>query len=94
MSLFNKKIIVTGAASGIGAEPAKTIKEQGATVICVDINEPKVDVDQYVKADLSDPASIEAAVAEIPGGIDALCYIAGLPPTQDRVMLFLEHAAP
>ena len=87
MTLENKKIIVTGAASGIGAETAKTIKEQGATVIGVDINEPKVDIDQYVKVDLSDPASIETAVTEVPGGLDALCNIAGLPPTQDRVQV-------
>jgi len=87
MSLENKKIVVTGVASGIGAETAKTIKAQGATVIGVDINEPKVDIDQYVKVDLSEPSSIETAVGEIPGGIDALCNIAGLPPTQDRVQV-------
>ena len=80
-----KKIIVTGAASGIGAEAAKTIKAQGATVIGVDINEPPGSVDQFIQADLSDPASIEAAVEAAPGGIDALCNIAGLPPTKDRV---------
>ena len=40
MSLGNKKVIVTGAASGIGAETAKTIKSQEATVIAVDRNEP------------------------------------------------------
>ncbi len=32
MSLENKQIAVTGAASGIGAETAKTLKAQGATV--------------------------------------------------------------
>ena len=82
--LDGKKIIVTGAASGIGAASAKLIKAQGATVIGVDINEPKVDVDQYVKVDLSNPTSIEAAVKGLPSGIDALCNIAGVPPTQER----------
>jgi NAD(P)-dependent dehydrogenase (short-subunit alcohol dehydrogenase family) len=85
--LGKKKIVVTGVASGIGAESAKVIKAQGATVIGVDINEPKGNVDQYIKADLSDPASIEAAVKAIPKGIDALCNIAGLPPTRDRVLV-------
>jgi len=87
MFLENKKIVVTGVASGIGAETAKEIKAQGATVIGVDINEPKVNVDQYIKADLSDPASIEAAVEAIPSGIDALCNIAGLPPTSERALV-------
>jgi NAD(P)-dependent dehydrogenase (short-subunit alcohol dehydrogenase family) len=85
MSLGNKKIMVTGAASGIGAETAKTLKAQGATIIGVDLNEPKVDVDQYIKADLAEPESIAAVVETVSTGIDALCNIAGLPPTKDRV---------
>ena len=75
MSLENSKIIVTGAASGIGSETAKTLNAQGATVIGVDLNEPQNDVDQYIKTDLSDPASIEEALGSVPGGIDALCNI-------------------
>ena len=84
MSLERKKIMVTGATSGIGAETAKTLKEQGATVIGVSRSEPKKNVDQYIKADLADPGSIAAAVEMVPSGIDALCNIAGLPPTQDQ----------
>ena len=87
MNLEEKNIVVTGAASGIGAESVKVIKAEGATVIGVDINEPKGNVDQYIQADLSDPSSIEAAVKASPGGIDALCNIAGLPPTRDRVLV-------
>jgi len=87
MFLENKKIVVTGAASGIGAETAKALKAQRAMVIGVDVNEPPGNVDQYIKADLSDPASIEAAVEAVPSGIDALCNIAGLPPTKDRVLV-------
>ena len=85
--LDNKKIIVTGAASGIGAASAKFIKSKGATVIGVDINEPKENIDQYVKVDMSDPVSIEEAVEELPSGIDALCNIAGVPPTQERTLV-------
>ena len=87
MMFANKKIVVTGAASGIGAETAREVKAKGATVIGLDINEPRSNVDQYIKVDLSDPASIEAAVAQVPTGIDAVCNIAGLPPTRDRVLV-------
>ena len=87
MSLENKKIVVTGVASGIGAETAKTLKSMGATVIGLDRNEPKENVNQYIAADLSDPDSIVAAVEAVPSGIDALCNIAGLPPTKDRVLV-------
>jgi NAD(P)-dependent dehydrogenase (short-subunit alcohol dehydrogenase family) len=84
MSLEKKVIVVTGAASGIGAETANILKAQGAIVIGVDINEPQ-NVDRYIKADLSDPASSVAATAKIPRGVDGLCNIAGLPPTKGRV---------
>jgi len=87
MNLTNKKIIVTGAASGIGAESAKEIKRQGATVIGIDLNQPGKDVDHFIKVDLTDPSSIESAVSDLPDGIDAICNIAGLPPTKDRVMV-------
>ena len=39
--LQNKTIVVTGAASGIGAETVKVIKGQGDKVIAVDLNEPR-----------------------------------------------------
>ena len=79
MLLDNKKIVVTGAASGIGAETAKTIKAEGATVIGIDQKEPKDNVDQYIGMDISEPASIEKGIRDVPNGIDALCNIAGLP---------------
>jgi NAD(P)-dependent dehydrogenase (short-subunit alcohol dehydrogenase family) len=85
MSLENKKIVVTGVASGIGAETAKALKSSGAVVIGLDRNEPKENVDQYIKVDQAEPDSIAAAVEAVPSGIDALCNIAGLPPTKDRV---------
>ena len=87
MLLKGKQIVVTGAASGIGAASARFLKTQGATVIGVDRNKPAESIDKYIKADLSDPSSISAAVEEMPNGIDALCNIAGLPPTRDRVLV-------
>ena len=87
MDLANKKIIVTGAASGIGAESAKEIKRQGGTVIGIDLNQPEKNIDHFICADLTDPVSIESAVSNVPDKIDAICNIAGLPPTKDRVLV-------
>lgn len=73
-------IIVTGAASGIGAQTVDILKSQGARVIGVDINETDT-CDAFIRADLSDPASIAALVEELPAGADGLANVAGLPPT-------------
>ena len=79
--MSSKTVVVTGAASGIGAETAKQLKAAGSTVIGLDRNEPGDYVDQYHAVDLSDPNSIADVVEQLPSGIDALCNIAGLPPT-------------
>ena len=86
--LNNKTLVITGVASGIGEETARVARQQGARVIGVDINPPKVEVDQFIAADLSSQDSIDALLARLPEGIDGLANIAGLPPTQsaDRVI--------
>ncbi len=79
--LDNKTVVVTGVSSGIGEETARDLQNENATVIGIDINPADQYVDRFIQADLSDPASIDAAVREVGDGIDALCNIAGLPPT-------------
>lgn len=83
--LNNKTIVVTGVSSGIGAETVKILKEQGASVIGIDRNDAGGDVDQFIKADLSAPTSIDQCLAKIDTKADALCNIAGVPPTAGRV---------
>jgi NAD(P)-dependent dehydrogenase (short-subunit alcohol dehydrogenase family) len=80
--LQGKTIVVTGAASGIGAATAALARSQGANVIAVDIARPATDTGRFIQADLSDPKSIGRLVAELPHGIDGLANIAGLPPTR------------
>jgi NAD(P)-dependent dehydrogenase (short-subunit alcohol dehydrogenase family) len=80
--LQGKTILVTGAASGIGAATAALADSLGATVISVDINKPAQGVGRFIQADLADEASIDRLVAELPKGIHGLANIAGLPPTR------------
>lgn len=81
--LDGKTIVVTGAASGIGAKTAKLLKQKGARVIGLDIAEAAENVDQFVCVDLSNKQSIDEAIQQI-GNLDGLCNIAGLPPTFER----------
>jgi NAD(P)-dependent dehydrogenase (short-subunit alcohol dehydrogenase family) len=80
--LQGKTIVITGAASGIGAATAELARSQGAEVIGVDIAPPPSGAANYFQADLSDAASIDALVERLPQGIDGLANIAGLPPTR------------
>lgn len=81
MNLAGKTVIVTGAASGIGAATAKLLKERGASVIALDRTRPDFPVDTFHSLDLLDEASISACISKIEGKSDALCNIAGVPPT-------------
>ena len=80
--LQGKTIIVTGAASGIGAATAALVSSHGAEVISVDINVPETPVGRFLRADLADRSSIDRLVAALPHGAHGLANIAGLPPTR------------
>ena len=57
-----KTYLVTGVASGIGAETSRVLRAKGAKVIGVDRTETD-NADQFCQVDLSDPASIDNLVA-------------------------------
>jgi len=83
--MTGKTIAVTGVASGIGAATARLLKDRGATVIGFDRHEPTTPVDAHISIDLANEQSIATAVqqaSEVTNGrIDALCNVAGVPPT-------------
>ena len=60
MKLTGKRIIVTGAASGIGQQSAKIMQEQGATIVAFDRNKPSAYVDEYIHVDFKEsPNSVQ-----------------------------------
>jgi NAD(P)-dependent dehydrogenase (short-subunit alcohol dehydrogenase family) len=81
MILKQHTVVVTGAASGIGAATAELARTQGSRVISLDRNVPPDADDSWVQVDLADTESIAAAVACLPEHIDALCNVAGIPGT-------------
>ena len=79
--LRDKTIVVTGCSSGIGRDTAKLVKQLGGDVIGVDRNKTEDYVDELYLADLSDRRTIKALANALPGRIDGIANIAGLPPT-------------
>jgi NAD(P)-dependent dehydrogenase (short-subunit alcohol dehydrogenase family) len=75
MSVTGKRIVVTGAARGIGAGVSALLRERGATVITADINPEGVDM----ACDVSDPTQV-AALFACAGAVDGLVNNAALLP--------------
>lgn len=76
--LFGKTILITGVASGIGRRTAELAGQLGAEVIGVDMREPSIHLDAFIKADISSQAGVDDLVARLPQRMDALCNVAGL----------------
>jgi NAD(P)-dependent dehydrogenase (short-subunit alcohol dehydrogenase family) len=84
MSLFDafrydgRRAVVAGGATGMGAAVVDVLVDAGATVIAMDRAEITRDDVTAVSLDLSDKASIDAAVDGLDGPIDALFSCAGV----------------
>src|SRR4051795_5318160 len=90
------RVVITGAASGIGAATVEALKSKGAQVVGLDLN-PSGEI---VECDVTDQASVERAVAEaierLGGGVDVLINNAGVgfsqsagaPPDERALSVF------
>ncbi len=85
-SLQNRRVLITGGASGIGEEMVRAFVSQGATVAFLDVNATAGEAlaaetgARFVACDLTDIAALRAAVAQVEsllGGIDVLINNAG-----------------
>ena len=88
-SLINKKVVITGGASGIGSVMAKYFYEQGSKVIILDVKDNEANdliktmdeennliLPSFFHCDLTKTKSIECAFNEIYnnfGYLDVLC---------------------
>jgi NAD(P)-dependent dehydrogenase (short-subunit alcohol dehydrogenase family) len=89
MRLDGKVAVITGTASGIGAESARLFTAEGAKVVGVDLSE-EAEGDLTIQADVTDPKAVEdmyAQAREKFGKIDVLFNNAGISPDDDRSIL-------
>jgi NAD(P)-dependent dehydrogenase (short-subunit alcohol dehydrogenase family) len=88
--LEGKVCVVTGAASGIGAETARLFMEEGAKVAGVDLDVSGAVGDLVIEADVSHEDAVqemyERTASEF-GHIDVLFNNAGINPTDDTTAL-------
>lgn len=74
-----KRVLVVGGASGMGAATAELVKDAGAEVVVMDVAESKLDGVTFIKLNLAEKDSIDAAIAELgEGNLDALFSCAGV----------------
>jgi NAD(P)-dependent dehydrogenase (short-subunit alcohol dehydrogenase family) len=84
MTLFNafrydgKRVLVVGAASGMGAAAAELLQDAGAEVVAMDFAEMNLPGAKAIHVNLADRASIDTAIAECGGPVHALFSCAGV----------------
>ncbi len=74
-----KRVLVTGAASGMGAATAALLIELGAHVTALDVKPTELAGATSQTIDLRDRSSIDAVVASIDAPVDGVFSVAGLP---------------
>ncbi|MFM8527970.1 MAG: SDR family oxidoreductase [bacterium] len=87
--LDGKVCVITGAASGIGAETAALFEQEGARVVGVDL-EAGAPGELSLQADVSDEGQVQAMYEEAAakfGGVDVLFNNAGINPTDDKSVI-------
>src|SRR3954469_9811708 len=75
-----KRVIVAGAARGIGRAVGRAFAADGANVFACDRLMGEIEAGERVKAlavDVTDPKSVEAVVSAAGSKVDVLVYVAG-----------------
>ena len=75
-----RRVVVTGCGSGIGAAAARLLSDAGAEVHGLDIRPGDSPVSAFTPVDLRDCAAIDRWTGQLTGPIDALFNCAGIAP--------------
>jgi NAD(P)-dependent dehydrogenase (short-subunit alcohol dehydrogenase family) len=83
-----KHVVVVGGATGMGAAAAQQAKAAGASVTVLDVADVSFAVDRFIRIDLRNEASVDAAVKELSATpIDRLFSCAGVADGTGGIML-------
>ncbi|MGY4711652.1 coniferyl-alcohol dehydrogenase [Mycolicibacterium sp. CBM1] len=76
----DRRVVVTGCSSGIGAALCEQLAELGAHVVGLDLRRPDNagGVHDFVELNLADPDSIERAAVAVGGPLDSVFNVAGV----------------
>jgi NAD(P)-dependent dehydrogenase (short-subunit alcohol dehydrogenase family) len=87
-----KRALVVGGATGMGAAAAKVARDLGASVSVMDYAPVTYETDQVIEMDLRDRDSIDHAMDELPGPVDAVFCAAGIADGPDLMKTnFIGH---
>lgn len=74
------RVLITGAARGIGAETAALLRAGGAHVTALDLQDPGAGADDWIAVDLAEDGAAARALTRTEGRFDAAVLSAGIPP--------------
>ena len=85
-SYQGKRVVITGAYSGVGAAAVELLSNLGASeIIALDIKKPAGPITRFIETNMGDPAAVDAAVEAIDGPVDALFNNAAIAATVPAV---------
>ena len=74
----DKRVLVVGGATGMGAAAAQIAQEMGATTVVLDVAEVEYPCEATFHVDLADKVSVDAVLGQIQGSFDAVFSCAGI----------------
>lgn len=83
-----KRVLLTGASTGIGNATLKMLVADGHEVTSLDVKEAPEGAAKHFNCDLSDPASIDAVVPKLDGTFHALLNVAGVAGSMGSELVF------
>ncbi len=83
-----KRVLLTGASTGIGNATLQLLVADGHEVTSLDVKDKPDGAAAHFHCDLSDPASIDAVLPQLEGPFDALLNVAGVAGSMGAELVF------